>query len=368
MVASLDEVGEFASSEVLTTLEERYADGRFSPELWRSMGEMGLLGLTVPERYGGPGGTPEQLADSLREFTRQGRDLGLALSWITHLSLCVKTIERFGTGEQKERYLPGLVSGELVGAVAISEPGTGAHPAGMETLAARRGNGYSLTGSKVYITDGPVADLLVVLAVTGELPGGGKELTTFLVESGKPGFTVQPMELTFLKTAPHGEIEMEEVPLEEGDVIGKAGEGHSEVSRSAFARERSSVAAALSGHFEAAASEVANRYKQKHEGFELEGTDAGSWIHHMSALEVYRRTSNQLVEASFSDYQDWKESIDLLIYLGLSYGKWGFWLAEFVGANKLEPTFPLDIILNDMKLVFVGERLLLGEGRKRYIG
>ncbi len=125
---------------------------------------------------------------SLGEFTRAGCDLGLTLSWITHLALCVKSIESFGTEEQKKKYIPRLVSGEWVGAAAVSEPDTGAHPAGMQTTAAETADGFRIDGTKLYITDGPVADLLVVMTVTGEDSQGHKELTAFLVESSAPGF------------------------------------------------------------------------------------------------------------------------------------------------------------------------------------
>lgn len=366
MAVSLDEIREFASREVFPTLPERYAKGSFSAELWGRMGELGLPGMTVPERYGGSGGTPVELAESLREFTRAGCDLGMSLCWISHVALCVKSIEEFGSEKQKEEYLPRLASGRWLGAAAISEPRYGAHPAGIESSAVETPDGFNLSGKKLFITGGPVADLLVVLAATGT-QGESKELTAFLVETDSGGVEIQPMELNFVKTAPHGEITFKDVELGPESVLAGRGCGHSKVSKTAFARERSAVTAAMSGLFAAAVREVADRYRQRNEGLDLEGKEAGSWIHHLSALEVYRLMSNELVDAAFHDRERWLRSIDLLIYLGLSYGKWGFWLGEFVADKNIESTFPLDILLGDMKLAYVDEELLFKEGRKRYI-
>lgn len=152
-----------------------------------------------------------------------------------------------------------------------------------------------------------------------------------------------------------------------GAVLGGLGEGHSNASREAFARERSAVLAAVSGLFARAANEAADRYRQKYEGFDLEGIEAASWVHHLSALGAYERLSSELVEASFADQERWKQSFDLLIYMGISYLKWSLWLEDFVSGHHLERGLPLDIILNDVKLMQVNERLLMKEGRKRFI-
>ena len=367
MADSLDQFKDLASGEVFGTLEERYQNREFSRKLWERMGEVGLLGMTVPEDYGGSGGTPAELAEAVGEFTRIGCDLGLSLSWITHLALCMKSIEYFGTREQKEKYLPLLASGRWVGATAVSEPGSGAHPAGIDTKADSSDSGYSVTGRKIFVTNGPVADLLVVLAATGETEEGRKELTAFLVETDTPGYEAKPLELTFLKTSPHGELYFNGVTVGSGSVLAGRGEGHTLVSKEAFARERSLVTAAVSGLFSAASKEVADIYRDMYKGMDFPGTEASSWMHHLSAIEVYRMVSTEMVEASFIDYERWRKSLGLLIYLGLSYAKWASWIDEFTTDKKLNPSFPLDIMLNDMKLVLVGGELLLKEGKKLYL-
>ncbi len=367
MNASLDEITAFASERVLGTLAERHEAGSFSRDLWKSMGRLGLLGITVDERYGGSGGDVRQLSAAVREFAEQGCDLGLTLSWITHLSLCEKSIEAFGTDEQKKKYLPVLTSGEWVGAAAVSEPKTGAHPGGMQTTATRTSSGFRLDGRKMFITDGPVADLLVVIAVTGQLETGDKELTAFLVETSCPGFTARRMDLNFLQTSPHAELEFDGVELPADSVLGGVGEGHSKNSKGAFARERSLVVSALPGLFARAAREASEILVSRQGSFDLEGNEAYSWIHHLSALQGYRTLSEGLATAAFDDPVTWRDNLDTIIFLGISYAMWGSWLGEFARAHGISG-FPLDIMLSDMKLVTVGEGLLLKAGRRRFIG
>lgn len=367
LVGSSVDIRDFASRWVLGTLEERYAGRIFSRDIWSVMGEAGLLGMTVSKEYGGSGATGSRLAVALQEFTASGCDLGLALSWITHLALCAKSIEKFGSFEQKNKYLHRLVSGEWVGAMAVSEPGSGAHPGKLKTIAKRDDDCYKLTGTKVYITDAPVADLFVVLAVTGDLPGGRKEITAFLVEAGLPGLSMESLGLDFLKTSPHGIIRMDGVRVGSESILARVGDGHSAVSREAFSRERSAVACALYGIFKSLSAEVSRRCRQKSDGFKLEGVKRIEWIHHLSALEAYRMISQELTDHAFIDKEQWKESVELLIYLGISYAKWGSWIEGFVADEKIEPTFPLNVMMNDMKLALVGEGLWLKEGSKIYM-
>ena len=367
MTPSLSEVSSFAAEKIRGTLEERYEAGLFSREIWRQMGSLGLLGMTVPGQYGGAGGSALELAGALREFTRAGCDMGTTVSWITHLALCVKSIEVLGTEQQKEQYLPRLVSGEWVGATAVSEPKTGAHPAGILTTATRTASGFTLSGSKMYVTDGPVADLLVVVAMTDEDESGHKELTSFLVETAAPGFEAKRMDMNFLATSPHGELTFDGIELGPDSVLGSPGDGHSSFSRSAFARERSLVVAAFCGLFDAAAKAAADLLIAREGAFDLKGQEAYTWVHHMSALEAYRRLSETLVDDALTDIERWRGSIDLLIYLGISYARWASWIERFASERKLGSSALLNIMLADMKLVMVGEGLLLKQGIKRYI-
>ncbi len=367
-VPSLEEVRSFAREKVLSTLEQRYADGVFSRTLWNEMGKLGLLGITVPEQYGGSGGTPRELAVSVREFAKHGCDLGLTLSWITHLALCVKSIEEHGTERQKSEYLPGLTAGTMVGAVAVSEPATGAHPGGINTTARRSGSGFVIDGAKIYITDGPVADLLIVVAVTGREQGERKELSAFLVESGPESFEARTMDLNFLRTSPHGELSFDGVGVGDEAMLGRPGDAHSKQGKASFARERTLALSALAGTFEACAEELRGGLEEHgDEALGLEGSEAFSWIHHLSALEAYRSLSMMLVEAAFEGGEEWLDLRGLLIYMGISYAKWGQWVSDLAESRQLAGRFPLNLMTKDIRLASVGEGLLMKEGRRRYL-
>lgn len=365
-MASIEEIEEFARGQVFTSLERRYQEGSFSRGLWRSMGAMGLLGMTVSPEYGGSGGDPVELGRAVDAFAASGLDMGLTLSWITHLALCVKSIEQFGLEEQKQRYLPRLVSGEWVGAAAVSEPETGAHPAGMTTTVVETPDGFTLNGHKMFTTDGPVADLMLVIAVTGG-EGAEKQLSAFVVETATPGCRSENMDLNFLRTSPHGDTTFEDAGLPADSMLGAPGEGHRDNSRSAFARERSLVLSAFAGYFTSAVAQVTARLRSAREGWDLKGGEAASFIHHMSALSVYRRLADEVVEAAFNDTDSWRAAMDLLIYMGISYAKWALWLSEFCEKEQVPPGFPLEVILSDVKLVLIGEGILMKEGRKRYL-
>ena len=170
MERSAEEQGSAAAWQVRRTLEERFTGRLFRRELWREMGRDGLLGISVPERYGGsvPGPGASGLSSRVRDFARVGCDLGLTLSLVANLALCVKSIESAGTEEQKLLYIPRLLSGDWIGAAAVSETVTGAHPGRMKTVANRAEKGWVLQGKKAYGTNGPVADVFIVMARTAE--------------------------------------------------------------------------------------------------------------------------------------------------------------------------------------------------------
>ena len=245
------EIHAFARNEILSTLAERYESRTFSRELWQKMADTGLFGLFVPETYGGLGGRPQGLIDAVDAFVTGGCDLGLCLSWLDHLLIHTHVLHRFGSEEQKRRYLPGLVDGRSIGALAVSEPDIGADPARMKSAALRSDGHYTLSGDKVFITNGPVADVVIVLARTG--PGEGKEgISALLVETTTPGFRIrQKMDFGFLHTSPHGELAFEDCRVPESNLVGLVGKGHVGISRAVFGWERYVLLCALGAHFRA---------------------------------------------------------------------------------------------------------------------
>jgi isovaleryl-CoA dehydrogenase len=178
-------VAQFAADKIAPLAADIDRDNRFPCELWLQMGELGLLGITVEESLGGAGLGYLAHVVAMEEISRASASVGL--SYGAHSNLCVNQLRRWGTDRQKQTYLPKLLSGEHVGALAMSEPGAGSDVIGMRTRAERREERYVLNGSKMWITNGPTADVVVVYATLDpELSARG--ITAFIVERGMPGF------------------------------------------------------------------------------------------------------------------------------------------------------------------------------------
>jgi isovaleryl-CoA dehydrogenase len=181
-----DAVWDFARNEILPLAADIDRDNLFPADLWKKFGEMGLLGLTVEEEYGGTKMGYLAHIVAMEEISRASASVGL--SYGAHSNLCVNQIRRNGSEAQKKKYLPGLVSGEHVGALAMSEPGAGSDVVSMKLRADLKGDRYVLNGSKMWITNGGDADTLVVYAKTN-IDGGAKGMTAFIVEKGFKGFS-----------------------------------------------------------------------------------------------------------------------------------------------------------------------------------
>src|SRR5207344_240896 len=181
-----ESVRDFAQKEISPRAAEIDRTNQFPPDLWRKMGSLGLLGVTVEESYGGTAMGYLAHIVAMEEISRASASIGL--SYGAHSNLCVNQIRRNGSAAQKKKYLPKLVSGEHVGALAMSEPGAGSDVVGMKLKAERRGERYVLNGTKMWITNGPDADVLVVYAKT-DPNAGPKGITAFLIEKGFKGFS-----------------------------------------------------------------------------------------------------------------------------------------------------------------------------------
>jgi isovaleryl-CoA dehydrogenase len=218
-----DTVMSFSAEEIAPLAEEIDRSDTFPRQLWPKMGALGLLGLTVEEDYGGSGMGYLEHCVAMEEVSRASASVGL--SYGAHSNLCVNQIRRNGSEEQKRRYLPGLISGEHVGALAMSEPGAGSDVVGMKTRAEKKGDRYVLNGSKMWITNCDEADTLVVYAKT-DPDAGPRGISAFLVEKGFKGFSVaQKLDKLGMRGSPTGELVFDNCAVPEENLLGALGKG-----------------------------------------------------------------------------------------------------------------------------------------------
>ncbi|TWB15731.1 isovaleryl-CoA dehydrogenase [Rhizobium sp. ERR 1071] len=218
-----EQVRRFASNRIAPFADEIDRNNSFPMHLWREMGDLGVLGITVDEAYGGAGLGYLAHTVAMEEISRASASVGL--SYGAHSNLCVNQIYRNGTAAQKERYLPKLISGEHVGALAMSEPSAGSDVVSMKLHAEKRGHRYVLNGSKMWITNGPDADVLVVYAKTSP-DAGPRGITAFLVEKGFPGFSVgQKLDKLGMRGSNTSELIFLDCEVPEENVLGQVDGG-----------------------------------------------------------------------------------------------------------------------------------------------
>jgi isovaleryl-CoA dehydrogenase len=216
-------VQQFAADEIAPRAAEIDRDNLFPADLWRRMGDIGLLGITVEEEYGGTAMGYLAHVIAMEEISRASASVGL--SYGAHSNLCVNQIRRNGSVAQKKTYLPKLVSGEHVGALAMSEPGAGSDVVSMRLRADRRGDRFVLNGSKMWITNGPDADTLVVYAKT-DGNAGPRGITAFLIEKGMKGFsTAQKLDKLGMRGSNTCELVFQDCEVPEENVLSEEGRG-----------------------------------------------------------------------------------------------------------------------------------------------
>jgi isovaleryl-CoA dehydrogenase len=290
-----DALRRFAREQVAPLAAAVDRDNEFPRRLWRMFGEQGLLGLTVPARWGGSDLGYLAHIIAMEEISRASASVGL--SYGAHSNLCVNQIRLNGTDAQRDRWLPRLVSGEHIGALAMSEPGAGSDVMSMQTRAERRGDAFVLNGRKMWITNGPDADVLVIYARTRPEPGS-RSVTAFIVEGGTPGFSRSPkLDKLGMRGSNTCELVFEDCVVPAGNVLGEVDRG-ARVLMSGLDYERAVLAAGPLGIM-AAALDLALPYVHERKQF---GAPIGSF---------------QLMEAKIADmYTDLAAARSLVYAVG----------------------------------------------------
>lgn len=285
-------VSSFVKREIEPIAEEMDRKDEWPKDMWNKLGELGVLGLTVPEEYGGAGLGPVEQAMVTEEIAKYSA--AIAVSYAAHANLCTHNLYHNANEEQRKKYLPGLCTGKLIGALGLTEPGSGSDAVGMRTTARKEGDRYILHGSKTFITNGPVADLILVYAKTDK-EKGAHGITAFLVEKGFPGFSVSKrLEKMGNRGSETGELIFDECEVPAENVLGEVNKGV-KVMMSGLDIERVIVSALALGIGEGAFREAVKYAKER--------SQFGKPISHF-----------QLIQAKIADMYTALEAARLLTY------------------------------------------------------
>ncbi|WP_088346001.1 MULTISPECIES: isovaleryl-CoA dehydrogenase [Rhodomicrobium] len=361
-----DTVADFAANEIAPRAEEIDRSNLFPRDLWPKLGDLGLHGITVEEEFGGSGLGYLEHCVAMEEVSRASASVGL--SYGAHSNLCVNQIRRAGREEQKRRYLPKLISGEHVGALAMSEAGAGSDVVSMKLKAERKGDRYVLNGTKMWITNGPHADVLVVYAKT-DPDAGPRGITAFLIEKDFPGFTVSPkLDKLGMRGSDTAELVFQdcEVPLE--NVLGDLN-GGVRVLMSGLDYERVVLAAGPLGIMQAAMDLVLpyvherQQFGQPIGAFQLMQGKLADMYTTMNAARAYVYAVARACDRGETTRKD---AAGAILYAAEKATWMSLEAIQILGGNGYINDYPTGRLLRDAKLYEIGagtseiRRMLIG--------
>jgi isovaleryl-CoA dehydrogenase len=361
-----DTVRGFAQQAIAPRADEIDRSNAFPRELWPELGKLGLLGITVEEELGGAGFGYLEHCVAMEEVSRASAAIGL--SYGAHSNLCVNQIRRNGTDAQRRKYLPKLISGEHVGALAMSEPGAGSDVVSMRTRADRKGDAYVLNGSKMWITNGPVADTFVVYAKT-DRTAGSRGITAFIVERNFKGFaTAQKLDKLGMRGSDTSELVFQDCEVPAENVLGAVGNGVN-ILMSGLDYERVVLAAGPLGIMQACMDLVIpyvhdrQQFGQPIGRFQLMQAKLADMYVTMNAAKAYVYSVAKACDRGETTREDAAGAI-------LYAAERATWMAletiQCLGGNGYINDFPAGRLLRDAKLYEIGagtseiRRMLIG--------
>ncbi|MEO1818361.1 isovaleryl-CoA dehydrogenase [Pseudomonas sp.] len=366
-----ESVAGFAGKEIAPRAAEADRTDEFPTDLWRKFGDMGLLGLTVAEEYGGSGMGYLAHMIAMEEISRAAG--GIGLSYGAHSNLCVNQIHRNGSQAQKAKFLPKLVSGEHIGALAMSEPNAGSDVVSMKLRADKQGDRYILNGTKMWITNGPDCDVLVVYAKT-DVAAGAKGMTAFILETDTPGFSVaQKLDKLGMRGSHTGELVFDNVEVPEENILGGVGEG-ARVLMSGLDYERAVLSGGPLGLMQAAMDIVTpyihdrKQFGQSIGEFQLIQGKVADMYTTLQACRAYQYSVGKHLDAMGSGHvrQVRKDCAGVILYTAEK----ATWMAgeaiQILGGNGYINEYPAGRLWRDAKLYEIGagtsevRRMLIG--------
>jgi isovaleryl-CoA dehydrogenase len=360
------QVADFAAAEITPRAAEIDKTNSFPPDLWPKMGALGLLGITVEEEYGGSAMGYLEHVIAMEEISRASASVGL--SYGAHSNLCVNQLRRNGSPEQRRKYLPKLVSGEHVGALAMTEPGSGSDVVSMRTRAERRGDRYVLNGSKMWITNGPDANVLLIYAKT-DAKAGPRGITTFIVEKTMKGFSTSPkLDKLGMRGSNTCELVFNECEVPVENRLGAENEGV-RVLMSGLDYERAVLAAGPLGIMQACLDVVMPYVHQRHQFGQPIGEFQlmqGKLADMYTALSASRAYVYAVARACDRNQATRKDAAGAILFAAEKATWMALEAIQALGANGYINDFPTGRLLRDAKLYEIGagtseiRRMLIG--------